>query len=85
MVPNKKTNIHIYIYIYMCQGLNSHDFHIIGDGKLNPIVGVYIPIKRIPIKGGMTIPNTTSLDPGTYIYIYYLYIIKYNHIFIYII
>ena len=34
---------------------------------INPIVGVYIPIIRIPvIKGGMTIPNTTSLDPGSY-------------------
>ena len=33
---------------------------------INPIVGVYIPIIRIPIKGGMTIPNTMSLDPGTY-------------------
>ena len=28
--------------------INSHYFHIIGDGKLNPIVGVYIPIIRIP-------------------------------------
>ena len=27
---------------YMCK------FHIIGDGKFNPIVGVYIPIIRIP-------------------------------------
>ena len=26
---------------------------------------VYIPIKRIPIKGGMTIPYIGSLDPGT--------------------
>ena len=43
----------------MCQGLNSHYFHIIGDG--HPIVGVYIPIIRIPIKGGMTIPNKTQL------------------------
>ena len=33
---------------------------------INPIVGVYIPIIRIPIKGGMTIPNIRSLDPGTY-------------------
>ncbi len=33
---------------HLCQGLNSHDFHIIGDGKLNPIVGAYIPITRIP-------------------------------------
>ena len=24
---------------------------------INPIVGVYIPIIRIPIKGGMTIPH----------------------------
>ena len=28
-----------------------------GDELINPIVGVYIPIIRIPIKGGMTIPN----------------------------
>ena len=28
--------------------LGSLYFHIIGDGKLNPIVGVYIPIIRIP-------------------------------------
>ncbi len=28
--------------------INSHYFHIIGDGKLNPIVGVYTPIIRIP-------------------------------------
>ena len=34
---------------------------------INPIVGVYIPIIRIPIKGEMTIPNIGSLDPGTYI------------------
>ena len=33
---------------------------------INPIVGVYIPIIRIPIKGGMTIPNIGSLDHGTY-------------------
>ena len=33
---------------YMCQGLNSHYFHIIGDKLINPIVGVYIPIIRIP-------------------------------------
>ena len=31
---------------------------------INLIVGVYIPIIRIPIKGWMTIPNTRSLDPG---------------------
>ena len=28
---------------------------------INPIVGVYIPIIRIPIKGGMTIPKKTRL------------------------
>ena len=32
---------------------------------INPIVGVYIPIITIPIKGEMTIPNIGSLDPGT--------------------
>ncbi len=28
---------------------------------INPIVGVYIPIIRIPIEGGMTIPNIAIL------------------------
>ena len=32
---------------------------------INPIVGVYIPIIRIPIKGGMTIPNIATFDHGT--------------------
>ena len=36
-----------------------------GDKLINPIVGVYIPIIRIPIKGGMTIPNIATLDHGT--------------------
>ena len=52
----------------MRSGLNSHYFHIIGDDKLiNPIVGVYIPIVRIPYCAGgrFPIPNTTSLDPGS--------------------
>ena len=35
---------------------------------INPIVGVYIPIIRIPIKGGMTIPNIATFDHGTYIF-----------------
>ena len=39
--------------------------HIIGDKLINPIVGVYIPIIRIPIKGGMTIPNMATFDHGT--------------------
>ena len=51
---------------HMCHGLNSHCFHIIGDKVINPIVGVYIPIIRIPIKGGMTIPNIATFDHGTY-------------------
>ena len=33
---------------------------------INPIVGVYIPIIRIPTKGGMTIPNIATFDHGTY-------------------
>ncbi len=33
---------------------------------INPIVGVYIPIIRIPIEGGMTIPNIATFDHGTY-------------------
>ena len=50
----------------MCQGLNSHYFHIIGDKLINPIIGFYIPIIRIPIKDGMTIPNRATFDHGTY-------------------
>ena len=46
--------------------INSHYFHIRGDGKLNPIIGFYIPIIRIPFKGGMTIPNIATFDHGTY-------------------
>ena len=35
--------------IYVLLGsINSYYFHIIGDGKLNPIIGFYIPIIRIP-------------------------------------
>ena len=47
--------------IHMCQGINSHYFHIIGDKLINPIVWVYILIIWIPIKGGMTIPKKTRL------------------------
>ena len=47
---------------------------LIGDGKINPIAGVYIPIIRIPVKGGMTIPNIATFDHGTYqICIHHLY------------
>ena len=50
----------IGIVKHMCQGLNSHYFHIIRDG--HQPVGVYIPIIRIPIKGGMTIPNIATFE-----------------------
>ena len=40
---------------------------------INPIVGVYIPIIRIPIKGGMTIPNIATFDHGTYGYIWWVF------------
>ena len=54
------------IILYMCQGLNSHYFHIIGDGH-QPNSRVFIPIIiRIPIKGGMTIPDIATFDHGTY-------------------
>ena len=55
---------------HMCQGLNSHYFHIIGDKLINPI-GVYIPIIniiRIPsLKvGGFPSPKKRdNLDHGT--------------------
>ena len=32
---------------------------------INPIIGFYIPIIRIPIKGGMTVPNIATFDHGT--------------------
>ena len=50
----------------MCQGLNSHYFYIIGDGHQPNSRGFYIPIIRIHIKGGMTIPNIATFDHGTH-------------------
>ena len=50
----------------MCQGLKSHCFHIIGDGHQPNSRGLYTHF-RIPIKGGMTLPNITTFDHGTYI------------------
>ena len=42
--------------------INPHYFHIIGDGHQPNSVGVYIPIIRIPIKGGRSpIPKKTRL------------------------
>ena len=41
--------------------IHSHYFHIIRDKLINPIVGVYIPIIRIPTKGGIIpIPNIAT-------------------------
>ena len=53
--------------IYMCQGLNSHYFHKIGDKLINPIVGVYIPIIRIPYERlQVSHPQYKELiDPGS--------------------
>ena len=65
---NSKNDDRLSNRSYMCQGLNSHYFHIIGDKLINPIVGVYIPTTRIPVKGGMTIPNIATFDHGTYRY-----------------
>ena len=59
----------LFVFSYVCHGLNSHYFHIIGDKLINPIVGVYIPIIRIPIKGGMTIPNIATFDHGTCVFL----------------
>ena len=43
------------------------------DGHQPKKNGFILPIKRSSlIRGGMTIPNIRSLDPGIYIYIYYL-------------
>ena len=33
--------LYVYIYIHMCQGLNSHYFHIIGDGHQPNSRGFY--------------------------------------------
>ncbi len=47
----EKVDFHCYVSlaegIHMCQGLNSHYFHIIGDGH-QPNSRVYIPSIRIP-------------------------------------
>ena len=47
----------------MCRGLNSHDFHIIGDGHQPNSRGLYTHYKDSVIKGGRSpIPNIGSLD-----------------------
>ena len=37
--------IYIYVYINMCQGLNSHYFHIVGDGHQPNSRGLYTHYK----------------------------------------
>ncbi len=44
----------------MCQGLNSHYFHIIGDGHQPNSRGLYTHYKDSVIKGGITIPNIAT-------------------------
>ena len=62
--------IEYLVFKHVCQGLNSHYFHIIGDKLINPIVGVYIPIIRIPIKGGrFPIPNIVNVSLGVCVWI----------------
>ncbi len=56
-------------YLYVPGGsINSHYFH-------NQIVGVYIPIIRIPFKGGMTIPKKARLLTMVHIGMF----LEYNH------
>ena len=43
----------VYQRVYMCQGLNSHYFHRIGDKLINPIVEVKIyPLQGFLLKVG---------------------------------
>ncbi len=46
----------------------SHTHHIIGDGHQPNSRGLYTHYKaiRIPIKGGMTIPNIATFHHGTF-------------------
>ncbi len=50
-------------------------------GFYRVILGVYIPIKTIPIKGEMTIPNIGSLDPGTYVFFSKFFCVKVTSFF----
>ena len=56
------------IQLYMCQGLNFHYFHIIGDKLINPSPYGFIGphYKDSVIKGGIfPIPNIATFDHGT--------------------
>ena len=46
--------------------INSHYFHIIGDGHQLNSRGLYAHYKDSVIKGGMTIPNIATFDHGIY-------------------
>ena len=51
--------------LYMCQGVNSHYFHIIGDKLINPIVGapIWPHYKDSVIKGWrFPIPKDQGVD-----------------------
>ena len=48
--------------IYMCWGLNSQCFPMVGDGHQPNSRGFIYPLRGFPTKGGMTIPNIRSLD-----------------------
>ena len=49
---------------FMCAigSINSHYFHIIGDGKLNPIVGFYMLLIRIPSLKVWLFPSPNKRD-----------------------
>ena len=55
------------VFTDLCWDLNSHCFPMVGM-VINPIVGVYIPIIRIPTNGGITIPNIATFDHGTFVF-----------------
>ncbi len=55
--------------IHVCQGLNSHYFHIIGDGHQPNSRGLYTHYKDSVIKGGRSpIPNKTRQPWPWHIY-----------------
>ena len=55
------------LHLHMCQGRSTPIISIKYGMVINPIVGVYTPIIRIPIKSGMTIPNIATFDHGTHV------------------
>ncbi len=59
----KQTTVKTSGGIYLCQGLNSHYFHIIGDGHQPNSRGLYTHYKDSLLKVGGPIPqkNATTL------------------------